>query len=401
MEMMLDDVKILDFTTNVAGPGASAMASDFGAKVIKIESQSGDSARTYAPFMDGKGMTHAWINRGKKSVVMNLKDPRAIEVCKKLIKEADVLVEGFRPGVMDRLGLGYDVCREINPGLVYCSVSAFGQTGPYAQRPGFDLLGQALSGMISVNGEKGGHPIKHGVTIADYFAGPNAYAAIMTALHYQRRTGKGQHIDVSLLQGMIYLNSTIDRLNDGVIVKPNGGHHSALCPFGGFWNDKGEGVIICAPNPKAWAAVAKAMDRPDFLTDPKYATVNVRAKYQEEIIAEIEAWLSTFPNMDAAIEHMMACDVPCCKINNDQDVVNDPQVKHMGYIVQAPTPDDVTSHDTFLTRGPNAFFSETPGYIHKAATLGQDTREVLSGLGYSEDEVARMMADWKPNADKV
>lgn len=110
------------------------------------------------------------------------------------------------------------------------------------------------------------------------------------------------------------------------------------------------------------------MDRPDFLTDPKYATVNVRAKYQEEIIAEIEAWLSTFPNMDAAIEHMMACDVPCCKINNDQDVVNDPQVKHMGYIVQAPTPDDVTSRDTFLTRGPNAFFSETPGYIHKAAT---------------------------------
>ena len=220
MEMMLDDVKIIDFTTNVAGPGASAMASDFGANVIKIESQSGDSARTYAPFMDGKGMTHAWVNRGKKSVVMNLKDPRAIEVCKKLIKDADILVEGFRPGVMERLGLGYEAMKEINPKLIYCSVSAFGQTGPYAQRPGFDLLGQAISGMISVNGEKGGHPIKHGVTIADYFAGPNAYAAIMTALHYQRRTGKGQHIDVSLIQGMIYLNSTIDRLNDGVIVKP-------------------------------------------------------------------------------------------------------------------------------------------------------------------------------------
>ena len=391
---MLDDVKILDFTTNVAGPGASAIATDFGAQVIKIEAQSGDSARTYAPFIEGKGMTHAWVNRGKKSIVMNLKDPRAVEVCKKLAADADVLVEGFRPGVMDRLGLGYETMKEINPKLVYCSVSAFGQTG-------FDLLGQAISGMISVNGEKGGRPIKHGVTLADYFAGPNAYAAIMTALHYQRRTGLGQHIDVSLIQGMIYLNSPIDRLNDGVIVKPNGGHHSALCPFGGFWNEQGEGVIICAPNPKAWATLAKAMNRPDFL-DPnsKYATCNTRAAHQEEIIPEIEAWLNTFPNMDAAIERMMACDVPCCKINNTEDVVNDPQVKHMGYIVQAPTQDDI-QQETFLTRGPNALFSDKPGCIHKAPTLGQNTHEILASLGYSEDAIERMMADWAPNPDKI
>ena len=398
---MLDDVKILDFTTNVAGPGASAIATDFGAQVIKIESQNGDSARTYAPFIDGKGMTHAWVNRGKKSMVMNLKDPRAIEIVKKLVVDADVLVEGFRPGVMDRLGLGYETLKAINPKLVYCSVSAFGQTGPYAQRPGFDLLGQAISGMISVNGEKGGRPIKHGVTIADYFAGPNAYAAIMTALHYQRRTGLGQHIDVSLIQGLIYLNSPSDRLNDGVGGQPNGGHHSALCPFGGFWNKAGEGVIICAPNPKAWASVAKAMDRPDFLTDPKYATVNVRAKYQEEIIPEIEAWLDTFPNMDAAIERMMECDVPCCRINTTEDVVNDPQVKHMGYIVQAPTQDDITSRDTFLTRGPNALFSDKPGYIHKAPTLGQNTREILEGLGYGQAEIEQMLKDWEPAPDKI
>ncbi len=398
---MLDDVKILDFCSNVAGPGASAMATDFGANVIKIESTVGDSARTYAPFIDGKGMTHAWVNRGKKSIVLNLKDPRAIEICKKLVADADVLVEAYRPGVMDRLGLGYETLKQLNPKLVYCSLSAFGQSGPYADRPGFDLMGQAISGMISVTGEKGGRPIKHGVTLADYFAGPNAYAAIMTALHYQRRTGKGQHIDVSLIQGMIYLNSPIDRLNDGIVIKPNGGHHSALCPFGGFYNDKGEGVVICAPSPRPWECIAKALDRPDFLTDPKYSTVNTRAANQVEIIAEIEAWLSTFPSMDAAIAKMEEFDVPCCKINTTQDVVNDPQVKHMGYIVQAPTQDDITSRDSFLTRGPNAFFSDKPGYIHKAPVLGQHTGEVLAELGYSSEDIDKMISEWAPKDTKI
>lgn len=398
---MLDDIKVLDLTANVAGPSATAIFTDFGARVIHIEAQTGDSARTYAPFIDGKGMTHGWVNRGKQSLVMDLKDPRAVEVIKKLAADCDVFVEGYRPGVISRLGLGYDVIKEINPKVIYCHVSAFGQTGPYAHKPGFDLMGQALSGMISVTGEKGGRPIKHGVTIADYEAGPNTYAAIMTALHYQRRTGIGQEIDCSLLNGMIYLNSPIDRLNDGVVVKPNGGHHSALCPFGGFFNDKNEGVIICAPNPKAWETVAKAMNRPDMLTDPKYATVNVRAKYQEEIIAEIEAWLSSFPNMAAAIEHMEKFGVPCCRINTTEDVVNDPQVKHMGFIVNAPTQDDVTTQDTFLTRGPFAQFSALPGEIHKAPTLGQHTRQILEELGYPENEIADMLEAWKPNGDKI
>lgn len=398
---MLDDIKVLDLTANVAGPGATAIFTDFGATVIHIEPTSGDSARTYAPFCDGKGMTHSWVNRGKKSLVMDLKDPRAVDVVKKLAADCDVFVEGFRPGVIGRLGLGYEDIKAINPKVVYCHVSAFGQTGPYAKDPGFDLLGQALSGMISVTGEKGGRPIKHGVTIADYEAGPNTYAAIMTALHYQRRTGMGQEIDCSLLNGMIYLNSPIDRLNDGLVVKPNGGHHSALCPFGGFFNTAGEGVIICAPNPKSWATVAKAMNRPDFLTDEKYATCNTRAAHQEEIIPEIEAWLSSFPSMSDAINHMKVNGVPCCRINTTEDVVNDPQVKHMGFIVNAPTQDDITSKETYITRGPFAQFPQHPGQIHKAPTLGENTREILEGLDYSEADIASMMSDWKPNGDAV
>lgn len=396
MTGMLDDIKVLDFTTNIAGPGAAAIFTDYGARVIHVESQTGDTARTYVPFLEGKSLAHAWINRGKESLVMNLKDPRAVEVVKKLAADADVLIEGFRPGVMARLGLGYEDIRAINPKIVYCHISAFGQTGPYAGKPGFDVMGQALSGMISVNGEKGGRPIKHGVTIADYEAGPNSYAAIMTALYYQRRTGIGQEIDCSLLNGMIFLNSPIERyLNEGIVIKPNGGHHTGLCPFGGFFNDKDEGVIICAPTPKPWECLAKAMGRPDMLTEGKYSTGSIRAKNQVEIIKEIEAWLCTFPNMDAAIACMDKYGVPNCKINTTKDVCEDPQVQHMGYIVEAPTPDDI-EQPTWRCRAPFAKFSVLPGEIHKAPTLGQHTESILESLGYSSEEIDSMLADWAP-----
>jgi crotonobetainyl-CoA:carnitine CoA-transferase CaiB-like acyl-CoA transferase len=396
---MLDDVKVLDFCTNAAGPVASAEMADYGAQVIKIESMGGGPERTYVPILEGKSLTHAWVNRGKKSITLNLKDPRGVEIVKKLAKDADVLVESNRPGVMDRLGLGYKDLKEINPKLIYCSLTAFGQTGPYAQNPGFDMMGQALSGMMSITGEKGGKPLKHGIALADYFGGFNAFAAVMTALHYQRRTGKGQYIDVSLIQGMIHLNSTIDRLNDGVLCQPNGNHHSGLCPFGCFNTDKGESVIICAPSAKAWETVAAAMERPDFLTDPEYNTINARVKNMEKIIEEIEAWLSSFPSLKEACERMTQCHMPYCMVNNDQQVVEDPQVKHMGYIVQAPTADDI-KQPTYQTRGCNAFFSEAPGEIRKAATLGQHNHEVLKELGYGPEEIDQMMEEFRQTLKK-
>ena len=253
--------------------------------------------------------------------------------------------------------------------------------------------------MMSITGEKGGKPLKHGIALADYFGGFNAFAAVMTALHYQRRTGKGQYIDVSLIQGMIHLNSTIDRLNDGVLCQPNGNHHSGLCPFGCFNTDKGESVIICAPSAKAWETVAAAMDRPDFLTDPEYNTINARVKNMDRIIGEIEAWLSSFPSLKEACERMTQYHMPYCMVNNDQQVVEDPQVKHMGYIVQAPTADDI-KQPTYQTRGCNALFSEAPGEIRKAATLGQHNHEVLEELGYGPEEIDQMMEEFRQKLKK-
>ena len=389
--MMLSDVKIIDLCQNVAGPGISAIASDYGAEVIKIETMEGNPERLYAPMIEGQGMTGAWINRGKKSLTLNLKDPEAIEIIRKLAADTDVFIEGFRPGVISRLGLGYDVISQINPKIVYIHASAYGQSGPYADMPGYDVMAQALSGMISVTGEKGGRGIKHGITLADYFTGPNGYCAMMTALHYARNTGIGQEVDVSLLQGMIYMNSPIDRMNDIGVVRPNGSHHTAMCPFGGFYNSKGEGVVICAPSRKHWQTVADALHRPDYMTNPDYETSYSRSCHQEEIIADIEAWLDTFPDMTAAMAELEKYGVPHCRINTTEDVVNDPQVKHMGYLVQAPTMDN-QKQETWLTRGPNAFFSKTPGYIHKAPTIGQHNYEILEGLGYTDDEIDRLMA---------
>ena len=396
---MLEGIKILDFAVNVAGPHVSAIATDYGASVIKIEARNGAPCRGYAPYIDGIGFSSCWVNRGKKSVTMDLKDPRAIEACKKLIKDADVLVESFRPGVMDRFGLGYEEMHKLNPKLVYCSVSAFGQTGPYAQKPGYDIMAQALSGMVSVTGPKGSAGYMHGVSIADFFAGVNGYAAMMTALFHAMRTGEGQHVDVSILGGMVYLNSPIDRLNTGTIVKANGNHHQAQSPFGIFEHKSGRQVVICAHTGAPWERIIKMIEHPEW--NEIYPTVKDRGARQEEIIAVVTDWLNSFDNLDDAIAIMDECGVPNCRVNTVPDVINDPQVLHMGYVVQAPVPDNVNSIKTYTTRGPNAIFSAHPGSIHKQAVLGADSREVFVELGYSKEEVESMVNDWAPTMKAI
>ncbi len=391
---MLEGVKIIDFCINVAGPHASAIATDYGATVIKVEARNGAPCRQYAPYIDGVGFSSCWVNRGKKSITMDLKDPRAIEICKKLIAEADVLVESFRPGVMDRFGLGYEEMHKLNPKLVYCSISAFGQSGPYAQKPGYDIMAQALSGMVSVTGPKGSAGYMHGVSIADFFAGVNAYAAFMTALFHASRTGEGQHVDVSILGGMVYLNSPIDRLMDGTVVKANGNHHQAQAPFGIFEHKTGRQVVICAHVGATWERIINLIGHPEW--NEVYPTVKDRSRRQDEIIAVVTDWLNTFDDLDDAIKAMDEAGVPNCKVNTVPEVVKDPQVLHMGYVVEAPVPDNVTSIKTYTTRGPNAVFSANPGRIHKQPVLGENTREIMEQLGFSEEEIVSMLNDWSP-----
>lgn len=396
MAGMLEGIKVIDFSVNAAGPTACGMMADYGADVIKIEKPGmGADERGFAPLVEGKSLTAAWMNRGKRSVVLDLKDPKGVELAKMLCKDADVVVEANRPGVMKKLGLDYEAIKAINPGVVYCSVTAFGQEGPYCRRGGYDILAQAMSGMMDITGEKNGQPTKHGTALGDYFGGVNAFGCIVTALLYKFRTGIGQHIDVSLLQGLIYLNSTLEFMNIGRCITRMGNHHSGLCPYGLFQGNNGESIMLGAPAPKMWTRLCEVMGCPELSNDERYNTVGKRVAIMDEVIALVENWLKGFEHIEDAVKLLDEAGVPCCKVCTNEDVWNDPHVAAEEYLVEVPTPDDYTI-PTFRTRNVIAKFSETPGTIKKAPFPGQNNYEILGVLGMSREDIDALENEWKP-----
>lgn len=391
---MLDSLKVLDFTFNIAGPMASAELADYGASVVKIEKMTGAEERNFAPMVKGKSLCHSWINRGKKSITLNLKDDKGLALAKQLIQNADVMIESFRPGVMKGLGLGYDDVKALNPSIIYCSVSAYGQTGKYSTKPGYDIIAQAVSGMMSVTGNQEGSPMKHGTALADFFAGVGAYASIMTALFYRERTGKGQHVDMSLVNGMIHLNSTIDRLNEGLVAGRTGNHMNGLAPFGLFNGNKGESLIIAAPSNKMFSILANAMKQPSLIADERFNTVQKRAGNYLALVSIIETWLKTFTNIQEAVELLEASGIACSKVYDNQDVANDAHFREQGWIVDAHPAKDVAI-DTFVTRGPLAKFSEAPGHIRQASVLGEHNYEIFKEFGLSESDIDDLLSSWR------
>ena len=391
----LEGIRVLDFTTNAAGPVSGGMLADYGAEVIKIERPgTGADERNFGVQVEpGKSMLSAWFNRGKKSVTLDLKDPDAIALILKMVPDFDVLIENNRPGVMDRLGLGYEKLHELNPKLIYCSVTAFGQQGPYAKKPGYDLIAQAMSGMLYITGEKNGPPMKHGTTLGDYFGGCNAFSAIVTALVYQQRTGLGQHVDVSLLQGLLYLNSTVEYLNVGQFVRRQGNHHSALSPYGLFQGKNDQSIIIGAVSPKMWTSLCAVMGQPALAEDPRYDGLQKRVRAQEEVIIIIETWLRTFEDINDALKLLEAAGVPCCKVYTNKDVLADPHVRNQNLFVEVATPSDVT-RETYLARNCNAKLSETPGVIKPGPALGEHNHEVLERYGLTSKEIDTLLARW-------
>lgn len=394
MQNIFDGVKVVDFTMNTAGPYSTVMLADFGAEVIKIEKPKlGDDQRNYSPQIDGAAVGFYWGNRGKKSIVLDMDDPQGVEIAKKLIETADVVAESFKPGTMAKFGLDYESVKKINPKVIYCSVSAYGQTGPMRNKPGYDMIAQALSGVMDLTGEPGGPPTRLGIVLADCSAGAHAFGAIASALYYRERTGLGQHIDIALLDAIVAFNAYVEHNAAGNFVRRSGNNPLTLAPFGVFQGKEGF-AVICAPNVKLWAALCKVMERPDLVNDPEFNTVVARIKNLPKMIKLIEDWLKTFDDINVPLALLDKEGVPCAKINTTRDLLSHEQLLAREMIVE-----NATHKGTPLKMKGNPLkFSAVKANNNRPPALGQNQDEVLKSLGYSDTAIADIKAKWSVNS---
>ena len=384
MQQALEGLRVLDATQVMAGPFCTMLLGDLGADVIKVEPPEGDPTRRWTGSLGTEAPSYWAINRNKRGIVLNLKDPRGREIFRQLARQADILVENYRPGVMASLGLGYEQLRELHPGLVYASISGFGQTGPYAQRGGFDLVAQGMSGIMSVTGEPGGPPVKCGVPLTDLAAGLLALQAILAAYVHRLRTGQGQHVETSLLEAGIALSiwESAQYFSGGGIPEPMGSAHRMTAPYQAVRCSDGY-IIVGAANQRSWERLARAIGRPELVQRPEYATDASRVQHRRRLAEEMEEVTCSRPR-SYWLEVLQRAGVPCGPILNYAEVFEDPHVRARGMVKEMDHP--VAGRIRVL--GPAVKLSGTPAQLRRSPpTLGQHTREVLRELGYTDAQV--------------
>jgi CoA:oxalate CoA-transferase len=307
---------VVDLTRVLAGPFATMMMADLGARVVKVERPDhGDDSRSYGPFVDGRSTYFARVNRGKESVALDLKSPADRDVLLGLAERADVLIENFRPGVMDRLGLGWDALSARNPRLVYASVSGFGQTGPWRERPAYDTVVQAAAGLFAVTGEPAGEPVKMGTSIADLSAGLYVFGAVMAALQGRERTGQGAQVDVAMFDSALSLleGAALHYLARRTEPPRLGNMHHSISPFGTF-HCADAPIVICAGGDGLFGVLCTVLGRPELVSDPRFADNDGRVTNQAELAAELEAVLAGAPAAEW-LERIGAAGVPCSAVS--------------------------------------------------------------------------------------
>ncbi len=385
----LKGIRVLDLTRILAGPYATMILRDLGAEVIKIEQPGvGDEARDFGPFKNDFSLYFMSVNRGKKSVTLNLKSPRGKELFLELVKGSDILVENFRPGTMEKLGLDYESLKTHHPSLLYAACSGFGQTGPYAMRGAYDMIIQGMGGIISITGEPDRPPVRVGTSIGDITSALFTAIGILSALRHRDQTGEGQLIDVGMLdcQVAILENAMVRYFSTGDIPRPLGRRHPAITPFEIFESADGY-VVIAIGNNELWRKFCEHVDHPELIDDERFHTNALRTENHESlfpILAEIMCRRTT----DEWIEELEAIGVPCGPVNTVDKVANDPQVLARDMIAEV----EHNTTGTVQIPGIPIKLSETPGQIDAPApNLGEHTSEILTGLlGLEAEEVNQL-----------
>ena len=384
--LSLDGIRVIDLSRVIAGPWCGALLADLGADVIKVEDTGpGDESRTWPPHKDGEAAAYLLFNRNKRGIALDLKTPEAVEVVKRLVKDADVVIENFRTGTMESFGLGYEVLSQINPRLIYCSVSAFGRTGPRKDSPGYEALMQAFSGIMSITGEPGGQPVRAGVSFLDLTTGILCALGVSNAIIQRGRTGLGQRVDGSLLETAVSLLAfhAEGYLLTGALPRALGSGHPSLSPYRNFRCRDGQWIFIAAANDRFWQKLAKALGRSDLAADPRFEKNQGRVANRGELEGILERTIGEL-DREPLLKRLEEADVPATPVNTVDQVMNDPQTAERG-IVQRVTHPKLGEIPVVGT--PLHFSRMSPGVRRAAPLRGEHTDTILADLGYSTAEI--------------
>ncbi|MGM8213136.1 CaiB/BaiF CoA transferase family protein [Virgibacillus sp. W0430] len=386
MNQALAGMKVVDLSQVLAGPYCTMVLGDMGADVIKIEKYpNGDDTRAMGPYAHDESYLYMMVNRNKRGMCLNLKTEDGRQIFYDLIKDANVFVENFRPGITKKLGIDYATLKEINPQIIYCSISGYGQTGPYAQKGGFDIMAQGMSGLMDMTGEKGGKPVKVGIAIHDIAAAQTAIQSILTAYIHRLKSGNGQYIDVSLVDSGLAWTvwEAAAYWGKGLIPQKTGTAHRAAAPYQGYKTKDGF-ILIGAANQKLWEKFCQHVAKKvEWIKDERFLTNSLRVKHADELEAEIEFVLAEQPST-YWLELLEAHGIPSGPIYSYDETLSDAHIIEREMVLNYEHP----IGGSMKTLGFPAKYSKTPGQIKKPAPLlGQHNSDVLQSLGYTDEKI--------------
>jgi len=386
---LLSGIRVLDFTTFLSGPFATQTLGDLGAEVIKIETLEGDGTRHIPPhFVGSDSMYYMSTNRNKKSIAVDLKSEDGKKIVHEWVKRCDIVIENFRPGVTNRLEVDYPRLRELKPDIIYCSITGFGQDGPYHKRPAYDMIVQALSGSMSLTGEKDGDPVRLGVPLGDLAAGLYAVIGVLAALQHRQRTGQGTYLDISMLDCQLPLLSYLGvyYLHSGIVPGPQGREHESIPTYRAFKSREGDYVLITANTQKMFEGVCRAVEREDLIGDERFLTGELRHRHKDELVCILNEAFSRFDSK-VLLERLEANEVPCAPLQNLRQAFEDPQVQHRKMILKLDHP---ASDNLRLIGNPIKYEGENE-YSHvRPPLLGEHTESLLKEIGLSKEEIRRL-----------